>query len=62
MPPVAIKLRRHPDWGRRNAIRPTRTAGRTVTLPCTADETHGMTNLATRPRAGNISSDMRAGC
>jgi CheY-like chemotaxis protein len=30
-------------------------------LPCTADETHGMTNLASRPRAGNISTDTRAG-
>jgi len=32
-----------------------------ATLPCTADSTRGVTNLATRPRAGNISSDTRAG-
>jgi len=31
------------------------------TLPSTQDETRGSTNLATRPRAGNISTDMRAG-
>jgi hypothetical protein len=30
-------------------------------LPATADATHGSSNLATVPRAGNISSDMRAG-
>ncbi len=30
-------------------------------LPNTADPTGGATNLATRPRAGNISSDTRAG-
>jgi hypothetical protein len=30
-------------------------------LPATADETRGSSNLATRPRAGNISTDMRAG-
>lgn len=27
----------------------------------TADASHGMTNLATVPRAGNISTDTRAG-
>lgn len=27
----------------------------------TADGSHGMSNLATQPRAGNISSDTRAG-
>ena len=27
----------------------------------TADASHGMSNLATQPRAGNISSDTRAG-
>ena len=30
-------------------------------LPSTADLTHGSNNLATKPRAGNISSDTRAG-
>jgi len=31
-------------------------------LPTTADAARGSTNLATRPRAGNISTDTRAGC
>lgn len=30
-------------------------------LPRTADETRGRSNLATTPRAGNISTDARAG-
>lgn len=30
-------------------------------LPKTADTTRGSSNLATRPRAGNISTDTRAG-
>ena len=30
-------------------------------LPQTADQTRGATNLATRPRAGNISTESRAG-
>lgn len=30
-------------------------------LPSTADASGGMENLATVPRTGNISSDMRAG-
>jgi hypothetical protein len=30
-------------------------------LPMTADATRGSSNLATIPRAGNISSDTRAG-
>ena len=30
-------------------------------LPKTADDTRGSSNLATRPRAGNISTDTRAG-
>jgi len=60
MPPVAIDLR-SPTRERRNVTGPIRSAGRTATLPCTADETHGMTNLASRPRAGNISTDTRAG-
>jgi hypothetical protein len=30
-------------------------------LTTTADQSCGSTNLATRPRAGNLSSDMRAG-
>ena len=32
-----------------------------VELLQTADQTRGTTNLATRPRAGNISSESRAG-
>jgi hypothetical protein len=31
------------------------------TLPMTADETRGSSNLATVPYAGNVSSDTRAG-
>ena len=31
-------------------------------LPCTADASVGSNNLATIPRAGNVSSDARAGC
>ena len=30
-------------------------------LPETADPSHGSTNLASQPRAGNISTDSRAG-
>ena len=30
-------------------------------LPATADQSHGSTNLAQKPRAGNISTDTRAG-
>jgi hypothetical protein len=45
-----------PDLARR-----ARSAGPTAMLPCTADPTHGVANLLTRPRAGNISSDTRAG-
>jgi len=30
-------------------------------LPMTADKSRGSSNLATRPRAGNISTDTRAG-
>jgi hypothetical protein len=30
-------------------------------LPKTADQSHGSGNLASQPRAGNISSDTRAG-
>jgi len=36
-----------------------RTSG--ATLPMTADQERGMTNLATIPYAGNISTDTRAG-
>lgn len=38
-----------------------RTARRAASLPTTADATRGAANLATRPRAGNHSSDTRAG-
>ena len=34
---------------------------RASTLPVTADQSRGSSNLATRPRAGNISTDTRAG-
>lgn len=61
LPPVAIDLRREPGMGRRNAIERIRADGRSDTLPETADDSHGMTNLASRPRAGNISTDTRAG-
>lgn len=30
-------------------------------LPITADQSRGSSNLATRPRAGNLSTDTRAG-
>ncbi len=32
-----------------------------ATLPTTADETGGSSNLATTPYAGNVSNDTRAG-
>ncbi len=38
-----------------------RTRSSVPALPTTADETRGTTNLATIPRAGNISTDTRAG-
>jgi hypothetical protein len=43
--------------------RATRSAGPTwvTSLPSTADVSGGASNLATRPRAGNISTDTRAG-
>jgi len=47
--------------GRPDLARRARSARPIATLPCTADSTRGVTNLATRPRAGNISSDTRAG-
>ena len=34
----------------------------TGSLPNTADASVGSSNLATIPRAGNVSSDARAGC
>ena len=36
-------------------------SGRSWSLLHTADGSHGMSNLQTVPRAGNISSDTRAG-
>jgi len=36
-------------------------AGASKILPITADLSNGFANLATKPRAGNISTDMRAG-
>jgi len=38
-----------------------KTAERSWALPQTADGSLGMSNLLTQPRAGNISSDTRAG-
>jgi hypothetical protein len=50
---------RHPEpWNLRSER--SRTFVRS-SLPSTADAGHGSTNLATVPRAGNISSDTRAG-
>ena len=44
-----------PESGRRIAAQPVETLART------ADASRGSSNLATVPRAGNISSDTRAG-
>ena len=57
---VSIDHRRSPFWDGRNALDAAR-SGAPSTLPATADESHGMSNLAFRPRAGNISTDTRAG-
>jgi hypothetical protein len=57
---VQIDHRRPPFWYGRNAVDAART-GASSTLPATGDESHGTSNLAFRPRAGNISSDTRAG-
>jgi len=49
---------------RNRQVRKTRSPKATAwswALPQTADGSHGMSNLATQPRAGNISSDTRAG-
>jgi hypothetical protein len=51
-------LRRHPLDRTDRSIR---TEVDRSTLPATADATRGSGNLATIPRAGNISSDTRAG-
>jgi hypothetical protein len=50
--------RRQPEpWSRRSYG-----VGDTVSmLPITADASRGSSNLATIPRAGNVSSDTRAG-
>jgi hypothetical protein len=51
------------DRYRRN-LRPNRRTGDVApsrVLPTTADPTAGVSNLASKPRAGNISSDTRAG-
>jgi hypothetical protein len=37
------------------------TLARAAWLPMTADQSRGSSNLATVPRAGNMSSDTRAG-
>jgi len=44
-----------PESGRRFQVFPT------ANLARTADATRGASNLMTRPRAGNISTDTRAG-
>ena len=49
---------------RRTPERETGRQARTPEVPDltkTADASRGMSNLATRPRAGNLSSDTRAG-
>jgi hypothetical protein len=57
MPSVSNDHRQQdPRIGRSDAVLES-----TSSLPSTQDETRGSTNLATRPRAGNISTDMRAG-
>jgi hypothetical protein len=45
-----------PESGRRNGTHAA------PNLASTADASRGASNLATVPRAGNISSDTRAGC
>jgi hypothetical protein len=56
---VNVDHRRQPFWFGRNAA--DRALGASCVLPASADESHGTSNLVSRPRAGNISSDMRAG-
>jgi hypothetical protein len=54
---VTNDRKRHFSW-------PDRRTGDSATsrvLPQTADQSAGFSNLATQPRAGNISSDTRAG-
>jgi hypothetical protein len=49
---------------RNRHVRPTqspRNAEASWSLLQTADGSHGMSNLQTQPRAGNISTDTRAG-
>ena len=53
------ELRRQPEPRTRRSLR-VRIAD--SMLPSTADASRGSSNLATLPRAGNISSDTRAGC
>jgi hypothetical protein len=50
--------RRNPDHltGRSH-----RSLDRLLSLPMTADQSRGSSNLATIPRSGNISTDTRAG-
>jgi len=50
--------RRHPSYRTDRSARIERDRS---TLPATADATRGSDNLATIPRAGNISTDTRAG-
>jgi hypothetical protein len=53
------EMRRQPELRNRRSLRVRMPVS---TLPITADASRGSSNLATAPRAGNISSDTRAGC
>ena len=52
------ELRRQPEPRNRRSLRARMPVSM---LPITADASRGSSNLATAPRAGNISSDTRAG-
>jgi hypothetical protein len=56
--PSVTNDRRHPD---RRIHRSDVALVTCLSLPQTADQSRGSNNLATTPRAGNISTDMRAG-
>jgi hypothetical protein len=53
------ELHRQPETRTRRSIRVRLPVSM---LPSTADASRGSSNLATLPRAGNISTDTRAGC
>jgi hypothetical protein len=54
---VTNDRKRHLSWPDRR----TSDSATSRVLPPTADQSAGFSNLATQPRAGNISSDTRAG-